>query len=152
MFPNVLRSQLSANESATISNIREINKAQSVYQSTYPTRGFAASLSDLGPNQGKKCVVKNVGPEGMCLIGADLANALTPTTPFDGYWYRLNPTTRDSAGAVTGYVISAAPAVFNKTGVRDFCSTEEAVIHYKVPNANSEPPAPAQCAAMPVLQ
>ena len=153
VYPTILRSQLAADESATISFIRTLNKAQSAYQSTYPTLGFAANLSALGPNNGRKCDIKNAGPAGACLIGGELVNAVTPATASNGYWFHLTPTSKDRAGATTGYVIGAAPAVFNKTGVRDFCSSEEAIIHFQVPNGNSEPvTSAAACAAMPVLQ
>src|SRR5262245_59526763 len=47
-LPNLLRSRIAANESAAISSINSINKAEVSYQAAYPTIGYASTLATLG--------------------------------------------------------------------------------------------------------
>lgn len=153
-LPNLLRSQLDANETNAIESLAKINKAEVSYQTTYPTIGFAANLETLGPtNPDEKCKGNDRSSTHACLIEGPLAFATSPAHTRSGYWYAVTPTSHDTAGVATGYVAGAAAGVFNKTGVRDFCSTEDAVIRYRVPKANSTPANIAQeCAAMTILQ
>src|ERR1039458_5476995 len=46
-IPNLLRARISANESAAVGALRTLNTAQISYNSTYPTVGFAGTLSFL---------------------------------------------------------------------------------------------------------
>ncbi len=47
-IPNLLRARMAANESSAVASIRTINTGMVTYNSTYPTVGFAASLTVLG--------------------------------------------------------------------------------------------------------
>src|SRR5450759_5860879 len=51
-IPNLLRARIAANESSAVSSIRTINTAEVSYQTSNPTVGYAALLSDLGPGLG----------------------------------------------------------------------------------------------------
>jgi type IV pilus assembly protein PilA len=151
-LPNLLRSQIAANETAAVESLAKINKAEVEYQTTYPTIGFASTLATLGPGTPDgKCREKS--PAHACLIEAALANATSPAHTRRGYWFAVLPASRDAGGVVTGYVTGASMGVLNQTGSRDFCSREDAVIRYSVPQGNSAPAntAPA-CAAMTILQ
>jgi prepilin-type N-terminal cleavage/methylation domain-containing protein len=136
-LPNLLRSRIAASESAAVDSIRKINKAQVAYQTTYPTIGFASTLHALGPDGGSECSVPS--PRNACLIDAALAEATSVAEATNGYWFVVSPTRKDSNAVVAGYVAGGAAAVFNQTGVRDFCSTEEGVLHYQVPASQSVP-------------
>ena len=46
-IPNLLRARIAANESSGVSSIRTINTAEVSYQTSNPTVGYAALLSDL---------------------------------------------------------------------------------------------------------
>jgi len=48
-IPNLLRSKMSANDSAAASTIRTINTSEVTYSTTYPTVGYANTLPKLGP-------------------------------------------------------------------------------------------------------
>src|SRR5215467_13515478 len=48
-IPNLLRSKMSANDSAAASSIRTINTSEVTYQTNYPTQGYANTLVELGP-------------------------------------------------------------------------------------------------------
>lgn len=152
VLPNLLRSQIAADETAAIESLAKINKAEVQYQTAYPAVGFAPSLESLGPGSADgKCVGRT--PAHACLLEPKLANAADPAHALAGYWFSSVPTTHDAGGAATGYVAGTAAAAFNKGGVRDFCSLEDAVIRYRVPKANSTPATlTSQCATMTILQ
>src|SRR5882672_7959348 len=74
-LPNLLRSRISANETAAVSSVGSINKAEVTYQTTYPTVGFAGTLGALGP--GASCAKPTAAQA--CLIEGALAAATAPT-------------------------------------------------------------------------
>lgn len=152
LLPNLLRSQIAANETSAIESLAKINKAEVEYQTTYPAIGFAANLDVLGPGTPDgKCPGRN--PSHACLLDPELARATNAAHAHNGYWFSASPTMHDAGGVATGYVTGAAAATFNKTGVRDFCSVEDAAIHYSVPRSDSAPASSAeQCVAMAILQ
>lgn len=151
-LPNLLRSQIAADEATAIESLAKINKAEVEYQTAYPAIGFAATLGALGPGSADgKCATRT--PEHACLLEPALAAAISPAHTHAGYWFSAVPTTRDAGGVATGYVAGTSAGTFNKSGVRDFCSLEDAVIRYSVPQANSTPANTApRCLAMAILQ
>ena len=83
-LPNLLRSQIAANETAAIESLAKINKAEVEYQTTYPTIGFASTLEALGPDiPDGKCREKT--PAHACLIESALATAASPAHNRSGY-------------------------------------------------------------------
>lgn len=152
VLPNLLRSQIAADETAAIDSLAKINKAEVEYQTAYPAIGFASNLDALGPGAADgKCAGRT--PAHACLLDPAVARATDRTHMHDGYWFSASPTTHDAGGVATGYVTGASAATFNQTGVRDFCSLEDAAIRYSVPRSNSAPASTAeQCAAMAILQ
>lgn len=151
-LPNLLRSQIAADETAAIESLAKINKAEVEYQTAYPAIGFASNLDALGAGTPDgKCAGRSAAHA--CLLGPDIAKAIDRAHAHAGYWFSASPTTHDAGGVATGYVVGASAATFNKTGVRDFCSLEDAAIRYGVPRSDSAPASTAeQCAAMAVLQ
>ncbi len=65
-IPNLLRARMAANESSAVASIRTINTGQVTYNSTYPTVGFAATLTVLGgvapctPSSTTACLIDSV--------------------------------------------------------------------------------------------
>src|SRR2546423_13996253 len=65
-IPNLLRARMAANEASAVASIRTINTGQVTYNSTYPTVGFAASLTTLGgvapctPSSTTACLIDSV--------------------------------------------------------------------------------------------
>jgi prepilin-type N-terminal cleavage/methylation domain-containing protein len=138
ILPNLLRSRVAAGEAAAVSSVREINKAEVAYQTTYPAVGFASTLAVLGPaNSESSCLSRT--PEHACLLDRNLSSAISPERSIKGYWYLVTPFGKDSSGVVTGYLVGSAAANFNESGVRDFCSTEDGVLHFRVPHQQSTP-------------
>jgi type IV pilus assembly protein PilA len=151
ILPNLLRSRVAAEESAAVSSVREINKAEIAYQAAYPAIGFSSTLAALGPNPGSPCTAGN--RPNACLLDSKLSNAGSPAQSRNGYWFLVTPTTIRPNGVVTGYVVGSATEVHDKTGVRDFCSTEDGVLHFRVPREGDRPvTSPDECQEQAVLQ
>jgi type IV pilus assembly protein PilA len=120
-IPNLLRARIAANESSAASGIRTINTAEVSYNSTYATVGYSAALKDLGPGGiAATCPTPPVAATA-CLIDGLLASG----TAKNGYTYTYN-----SAGGppLSSYQAFANPVVFNSSGVKAFCSFEDAVV------------------------
>jgi type IV pilus assembly protein PilA len=114
-IPNLLRARMAANEASAVASIRTINTAEVTYNSTYPTVGFG-TLSNIGAGAGA-CTPSSTTA---CLIDS----VLTLGTK-SGYTF-----TAAAAGgppAVT-YFATGVPVTVNQTGIRSFCSYEDAVL------------------------
>ncbi len=48
-IPNLLRARIAANESSAAASVRTISTAELTYQTSYPSVGYAASLTALAP-------------------------------------------------------------------------------------------------------
>ncbi len=116
-IPNLLRARIAANESSAVASIRTVNTAQISYNSAYPTVGFAAGLSNLA---GTTCAPPS--STGACLIDTQLASGTK-----SGYTFSLVGSGGTPAGS---YQSIATPLTPNQTGVRYFCSFEDAVVRY----------------------
>jgi type IV pilus assembly protein PilA len=127
-IPNLLRARIAANESSAVSSIRTINTAQVTYQTAYPTTGYALALANLGPGGvGASCPAAGPTAANACLIDSVLSNAVL-ATPKSGYYFGVVGVPA-AGGLNLTYGVGGEPAVFNQTGVRGFCSEEDAVIH-----------------------
>jgi type II secretory pathway pseudopilin PulG len=141
--PSLLDSRLAANEAAAISSIQNINRAQVAYQAAYPTRGFAATLADLGG--AKPCTP---GPSSACLIDAHLGEGV-----MSGHNFVVIGTKHATNGVYQDYTAGAAPATYGQTGVRLFCSTSDGILRYSAnPRHSSTPPNTTECLAETPLE
>ena len=114
-IPNLLRARMAANESSAVGSIRTINTAEITYGASYPTVGYATALSNLGGVT--PCVPTSAAS---CLIDSVLAGGIK-----SGY----NFTAAGSGGPpATQYFATGTPVTLNQTGIRSFCSFEDAVI------------------------
>ncbi len=117
-IPNLLRARMAANESSAVGSLRTINTGEITYQNTYPTIGFSPDLISLGGAPNVACVP---AAGTACLID----NVLSAGTK-SGYTFQ--------AASVAGgpptisYEASAVPVTVNQTGIRSFCSFEDAVV------------------------
>jgi prepilin-type N-terminal cleavage/methylation domain-containing protein len=117
-IPNLLRARMAANESSAVAGVRTINTAEVTYNSTYPTIGYAAALTNLGGVA--PCTPSSTTA---CLVDSVLGNS--GTTAKSGYNF--------AAVAVAGtpsvsYYAEGNPVTINQTGIRSFCSFEDAVV------------------------
>ena len=142
-IPNLLRARIAANESSAVASIRTINTAEVSYQTANPTLGYAASLTILG-GSGSPCTLSATAA---CLIDNTLAGGSK-----SGYGFVA--TRQGLVGTMyTQNTLSAVPQAFNQTGVRGFCSNEDAVIRYTTgTTAPTQVTSDATCGAYSVLQ
>jgi type IV pilus assembly protein PilA len=131
-IPNLLRARIAANESSAVSSIRTVNTAQISYQSTYPTVGYASALGVLGPAAAGSCAAPS--STNACLIDYAVSNATAATTPKSGYFFLVV-----AANSGNSYTVGGSAAVYNQTGVRNFCSVEDGVVRFNIPAAQSVP-------------
>jgi type IV pilus assembly protein PilA len=156
-IPNLLRARIAANESSAVSAIRTVNTAEVSYQSAYPTVGYSTTLGQLGPGAaGATCPAGGPLSTNACLIDSVLSNAITPGTAKSGFYYAEAGVVGAGGTLILTYGVGAAPSAFNQTGVRNFCSSEDGVIHFNVGAAGATPVSggAGACtgAAYPVLQ
>jgi type IV pilus assembly protein PilA len=147
-IPNLLRARIAANESSAVSSIRTMNTAEVSYQSAYPTVGFSSTLAALGPSASNGCTTP--ASTNACLIDWVVAQASVVGTPKSGYYFSDTPAAAVS-GIIPGYTLSGAPASVNQTGVRGFCSNNDAVIRFTAVGS-SQVTTTAGCAAYLALQ
>jgi len=114
-IPNLLRARMAANESSAVASIRTINTGMVTYNSTYPTVGFAATLTVLG----------GVAPCTPSSTTACLIDSVLAAGTKSGYTFAA--TGAGGPPAVT-YFATAVPVTLNQTGVRSFCAFEDAVV------------------------
>ena len=117
-IPNLLRARMAANESSAVGSIRTINTAEVTYNSTYPTIGYGATILALGgppnaactPASGSACLIDNVLSSGTKSGYSFIANSVAGATP------------------TISYIAAGTPVTLNQTGIRSFCSYEDAVV------------------------
>jgi type IV pilus assembly protein PilA len=114
-IPSFLRSRIAAQESAAAASVRTLNTAQISYNSAYPTVGFASNLVSLG---GTSCSPPS--STSACLIDTVLAAGQK-----SGYNFAL---TNVTGTPTTGYNFIATPILWDYSGMRYFCSYEDAVV------------------------
>lgn len=135
-IPNLLRARMAANESSAVGAIRTINTAEITYNSYYPTVGYAPNLSALGGVA--PCIPSSVSA---CLIDSVLAAGSKA-----GYIFTA---TGGGGTPATMYYATAVPITFNQTGIRSFCSFEDAVI--RVQPSGGQISSEAACEALTPL-
>ena len=139
-IPNLLRSRMAANESAAASTLRTLNTSQVSFSTTYPTVGYADTLTTLGPNGADCTNPANVNATHACLIDSILGCAGGATCIKGAYNYNMQPAT--VAGA--DYFIGGWP-VSSAGGNKRFCSLTDAVVKTDTITAITTQPALADC-------
>jgi type IV pilus assembly protein PilA len=119
--PSFLNSRIAANESAAVGALRSLNTAQISYNTTYATVGFASTLNALAGN----CTGGTVpSSTNACLIDSVLQTGVK-----SGYNFTLQGV---SGAPAANYQFIAAPVTTNVTGVRYFCSFEDAAVRFSM--------------------
>jgi len=121
-IPNLLRARIAANESSAASSVRTINTAEVSYLTSFPQTGYSTALANLGP--GAACPVPPTAANS-CLI--DLALATANVAPGKN-GYTVDQAGTAANGVNTTYQTIANPNNRNTTGVKSFCSFEDAVV------------------------
>jgi type IV pilus assembly protein PilA len=145
-IPNLLRARMSANESSAASGVRTVNTAEVSYYTNWANIGYSASLANLGDAAGT-CSTAVPTAINACLIDNNLAaNGTPPGTGKSGYSYTYGAAAAGTSALLTTYHVEANPLTVNTTGVKGFCSIEDAVIRA----ANPGPIATCTAAVVPL--
>lgn len=148
-IPNLLRSRIAANEASAVGSMRTVNTAQITYATTYPNRGFASDLAQLGPD-----------PRDPKAESADHAGLIDETLAKPSCTAGASCTKSGYSFAVksiclqhqcVNYVVVATPVDTN-AGTRSFCSTSDGVIRYKPNTVLTSPVSVAECKAWTPLK
>jgi len=123
-IPTVGSLKKKANDLSAIQSIHTIINSENMYESNYPTNGFACSLTALGgdPKSGAP------SPTSAQLVQPDLASGLK-----SGYIFNITNCTKINAGGtdrITGYSVTAVPQTVGSTGDRAFCSDQSGIIKF----------------------
>jgi prepilin-type N-terminal cleavage/methylation domain-containing protein len=152
-IPSLLRSKMSANNSAAASNIRTANTAEVSYATSYPYTGYAGTWPQLGPSAANPPVCNSTTA---CLLDQVVAcaNGGGPCMK-SGYKYYVN----DGVGAAgTGpvpaanaipnadYTVSATPVNVGITGDANYCAYSDGVVRS---SKNTIPPLQNPAAQLP---
>jgi type IV pilus assembly protein PilA len=113
-----------ANEASAINTVKTISNAESQYEFTYPSNGYACSLSALGgdPKTGAPSAT------GAQILQSDLTSGYK-----SGYIFTVSNCTKetdDGTDRFTGYQITAVPMKVRKTGDRGFCADQSGSITF----------------------
>jgi type IV pilus assembly protein PilA len=146
-IPNLMRSRIAANEASAVGSVRTINTAQVTYAAMYPAKGFAKSLSVVGPDPRG---VTFTSPEHAAIVEGVLACAGEDWCTKLGYRFRVMASVCNG-GPCKEYTVTATP-VSSGTGNRSFCSASDEVIHYKMGQPLVEPVSVDECKRWMVLR
>ena len=146
-IPNLLQARISANEASAVSSLRTIKTSEFAYYSAYPTIGYAVQLEDMGGVA--PCTPSSTTA---CLIDNFLATATPGSGGKSGYVF-LATGLNLGAPINSAFVVGTAPIYFKQTGNRDFCSTNDGILRFKM-GASGDTPVNtlAACLAFPVTQ
>ncbi len=146
-IPNLLRARIAANEASAANSVRSINTAEFAYSAQYPTNGYAVALANLGgaapctPTAAAACLIDNV-----------LATANVGSAGKSGYVFAATGLLPNGAINLS-FISAASPVDYNRSGVRDFCSTEDGVIRFDAGGPGNLPVNTlAACRAFSIMQ
>jgi type IV pilus assembly protein PilA len=134
-IPNLMRSRMSANESAAAQTVRTLTTNEIAYSTSYPQVGYATTIGALGG--AAPCTP---GTANACLIDAVLGCGAGPCSR-DAYTYLANGVA--TAGVNTDFLIFATP-LGPTSGAKDYCSSSDGVPRFK---ADTAPPGTAPTGA-----
>ena len=139
-IPNLLRSRIAANEASAVGSLRTINTAEVTFASTYPSNGFASSLTQLGPPSGGGTTATSTNA---ILLDSVLGCTGGASCTKSGYTFLITAGTLTN-GVYSSYSSSANPITVDQTGKRYFYSDASGVIRYNATSAATSTDNPLQ--------
>ena len=116
-IPNLLRARISANEASAVSSVHAVNSGEITYSSVFPTVGYSATLTNLGPGA---CNT----PAAACIIDGALASGTK-----SGYQFTYVQVVGNAPPA-SAYTLNADPVTRGGTGQRSYYSDQQNTTHY----------------------
>lgn len=141
-IPNFLQSRIAANEASAVASLRNIDTAQMTFSSAYPSVGFAASLSVLGPGT-TPGNTSSSSTTALLLDGVLGCPAGTGTTPCikAGYNFVISG---DGLTPSLTFAAKADPTVTNQSGRRHFYTDSSFLVRYNATTSATSADAPMQ--------
>src|SRR6202790_5625117 len=129
-IPNLMRSKMSANETAAVGALKALTESSVMYSNSYG--GFPRSISNLGPG----------GAPASTSVAADLIDSTLATGVKSGYKFTYTVLATDPAGNVVSYAITAVPVTAGSTGQKSFYTDQSGTIRVSPSGAadSSSPP------------
>lgn len=123
-IPTVGSLKKKANDLSAVQSIHTIQNAENMYESNYPTNGYACSMAALGgdPKSGAPSIT------AAQLIQPDLASGAK-----SGYIFTISNCTKVNLGGtdrITGYTVTAVPQTVGQTGDRAYCADQSGIIKF----------------------
>jgi hypothetical protein len=130
-------------------SVRTLNTGQIIYSNRYPQKGYAHDLVTLGPDPNGS---NDISAQHASLIDSSLAGPSCTA----GVWciksgYRFTITTACKLQQCREYVVTATP-VNTSTGMRNLCSTSDAVVRFQLGPPLTSPIRAAECRNWAPLQ
>jgi prepilin-type N-terminal cleavage/methylation domain-containing protein len=127
-IPNLLRSQVAANQASAITSLRTISTAETSYATTYDT-GYSPNLGCLGPPAaGQSPTATAAGLIDSLLAGSSRGNATATLSVKTGYQFTYTPEATDTTGRIPGYAVYASPLDPGRTGTLYYYTDNTGVI------------------------
>ena len=148
-IPSLLRARVSANESATIGDIRTVISGQAAFQSANGG-WYAGSLSCLSNPSGGAACIPSYPSTAPTFLDRSIAPVAGPPAPKSGYNREYLPGATPAAintnvagmNSVASYVYRATPVTAGQTGVRGFGGDASGVLCFSAdgsaPNTNAQ--------------
>lgn len=136
VIDNLNRSRRAANQAGAAANVRTLVSAETIFSLTYPSKGYASNLFQLGPG-GTTCVTPHPDAANACLVDFKLGCTDGVSGAFclkDNYKYEI--TGVGTTSAITDFVILATPAD-REAGSKDICATADGLVRWR---DNANPP------------
>jgi type IV pilus assembly protein PilA len=123
-IPTVGSLKKKANDLSAIQSVHTIMNAESMYESNFPTNGYACSIAALGgdPKSGPPTIT------AAQLIQPDLASGAK-----SGYIFNITNCTKinlNGTDRITGYMVTAVPQTVGQTGDRAYCGDQSGLIKF----------------------
>jgi type IV pilus assembly protein PilA len=145
-IPNLLQARIAANEASAVGSIQALKTAEITYYNTYPSVGYADKLADL--SGATPCTPSSTSA---CLIDSFLAASTPGSVGKSGFVFLA--TGINVGGINSAFVVATSPVNVNRTGNRNFCSTNDGVLRQVQANVGDTPVNNlAACLAFPVSQ
>jgi type IV pilus assembly protein PilA len=130
-IPNLIRARMSANESSAVGSVRSINTAEISYNAAYPNVGFSTALAPLGGAVGAACSPSTA-------TGCFIDSVLSAGTK-SGYTFTVGGGSCTAGTPQNCYNVQASATQQGQSGIRSFCSFEDAVVRYSTSSGITSP-------------
>ena len=130
LVPSLLKTKMSANESATTGTLHTLAIAEASYVNLFPERGFSPGLRALGAGGSIGCGPNGTPtPAAACILDEGMVEQLAQTDGENGYRFVYTPVPVTGGEKNVGFTIVAQPVSMNQTGRRAYYVDEGNTIH-----------------------